>query len=106
MPDNEIEVMHPDFPRWYREVCLEDNRDRVHRRWIGLCALMKKLNCTHVESIVRFLIHAEHAPGGQNLDLIRKPFKDADDLFDMGGNDRELEILRACAQITCALLIA
>lgn len=93
MPDNEVEVMHRDFPRWYREVGLGDNRDRVHSRWVGLCALIKMLNHTHVESMVRFLIHAEHAPTGQNLDPIRKPFRDADDLFEMSGNDRELEIL-------------
>jgi hypothetical protein len=85
--------MHSDFPRWYREVGLEDNRDRLQRRWIGLCALIKKLDATGVESMIGLLIHTKHTPSGQNLDLIRKPFRDADDLFDMGGNDRELEIL-------------
>jgi hypothetical protein len=95
-------AIHPDFPRWYREVDLEENRDRIQRRWNGVSALIPTINKHSVESLLRVVFHSKAQPNAENLASIRKAFKDADDLFDMGGNDRELEIL--CGSVLAVLL--
>ncbi len=93
MSDNQRLVMHPDFPRWYRTVSLEDDRERVRRRFSGLSALIKTPTRADVESWVRVAFRARQGASPEALARIRQPFKEVDDLFDMQGNERELEIL-------------
>ena len=85
--------MHPSFPRWYREVDVEEKRERLHGRWSGIAALLPTLDKAEVESLIRLLFKTKANPSSDVLAKVRQTFKDADDLFDMEGNDREMEVL-------------
>jgi hypothetical protein len=90
-------TMHPDFPRWYREVSVEENRDRIARRWIGVSKLVADMKTNDAEALLRVVYRAKARPSADSLTRIRKIFKDADDLFDVQGNDREIEVLGGAA---------
>ena len=89
--------MHPDFPRWYRTVDLNEDRERLRHRFSGLSALIKIPSRVEVEGMIRVAFRAKHGASPEVVAHIRQQFKDADDLFDMQGNDRELEILCGAA---------
>jgi hypothetical protein len=90
-------TMHPDFPRWYREVSVEENRERIAHRWTGVSSLVEDMNLNDVEALLRLVYRAKLRPSADSMARIRKFFKDADDLFDMQGNDREVEVLAGAA---------
>jgi hypothetical protein len=90
-------TMHPDFPRWYREVSVEENRDRIAHRWTGVSKLVADMNLNDAEALLRLVYRAKLRPTADSMARIRKFFKDADDLFDMQGNDREIEVLAGAA---------
>jgi GTPase-associated system helical domain len=93
MANDGATTMHPDFPRWYREVGVDENRDRLQRRWTGVSTLVQGMTDEDVENALRVVFRAKSAPAADGLARIRQVFKDADDLFDMQGNDREMEVL-------------
>ena len=95
-------TIHPDFPRWYREVSVEENRDRIAHRWTGVSSLVKDMNNNDAEALLRLVYRAKLRPSAESMARIRKFFKDADNLFDMQGNDREVEVL-AGATLAVAL---
>jgi GTPase-associated system helical domain len=97
MSEPETTAMHPDFPRWYAEVDVEQNRDRMTRRFRGVSELNRALTIGDVETMVRIVFNGRPNPSAESLSRIRKPFNDADDLFEMQGNMREMEILCASA---------
>jgi hypothetical protein len=86
-------TMHPDFPRWYREVGIDENRDRLQRRWAGVSTLVQTMTKKDIENALRITFRAKSVPSADGLANIRRSFKDVDDLFDMQGNDREVEVL-------------
>jgi GTPase-associated system helical domain len=90
-------TMHPDFPRWYREVGVEENRDRIKCRWAGTSSLVENFTIDDVEPLLRLVFHAKVRPSADSLSRVRQFYKDADDLFDMKGNDREMEVLGGTA---------
>lgn len=93
MPEHTQPTMHTDFPRWYREVSVEENRDRLQRRWMGLSSILPTLDQAAVENLLRTVFHAKSGPTPEAIEKIRQAFKVADDLFDLQGNDREVEVL-------------
>jgi hypothetical protein len=102
MTDTIETTMHPDFPRWYSEAGLGEDRERLERRWNATAALIAALDQDTVEHVLRIVFHSKAAPSPEVILQLRQVFKKADDLFDMQGNDRELEIL--CGIILAALL--
>src|SRR5262249_36774053 len=93
MANDVAPAMHSDFPRWYREVGVDENRDRLRRRWTGVSALADTMTRADVETTLRIVFRSKHTAGGDGIARIRQVFKDTDDLFDMQGNDREMEVL-------------
>jgi limonene-1,2-epoxide hydrolase len=93
MSNDGITTMHPDFPRWYREVGVDENRDRLQRRWMGVSAFVRGMTEKDIENALRVVFRAKSTATAEGLARIRQIFKDADDLFDMNGNDREMEVL-------------
>lgn len=93
MPEPTQSTMHTDFPRWYREVSVEENRDRLQRRWTGVSSILPTLDQAAVENLLRIVFHAKNGPAPEAIGKIRHAFRVADDLFDMQGNDREVEVL-------------
>jgi hypothetical protein len=85
--------MHQDFPRWYREVAVDSDRERLQRRWAGITVLIEQMKRNEIEALIRIAFRAKTKPSADDLNRIRQAFKSQDDLFDMQGNDRELEIL-------------
>lgn len=102
MTDSTPIPMHPDFPRWYREVSVDEDRERIQRRWNGVALIVPSLDRAVVENILRMLFRSPTTPSAETTANLRKIFKSADDLFDMQGNDRELEVL--CGSILAVLL--
>lgn len=96
MSDATEMTMHPDFPRWYREVSVEDNREKVHARWSGVVGMIGILDKTKVECLLKIVFQGGGAIPPDVGTNIRSVFKSADDLFDMQGNDREVEVLAGC----------
>ena len=95
MPEHTQSMMHADFPRWYREVSVEENRDRLQRRWTGVSSILPTLDQAAVENLLRTVFHAKSGPTPEAVGKIRQAFKAADDLFDLEGNDRAVEVLSA-----------
>ena len=93
MADEEKAVMHPEFGRWYGAVSLGEDREKTNRRWAGVSALVAGATRADVESMICVTFRIKQEASAESLARIRKPFKDADDLFEMHGNDRELEVL-------------
>ena len=97
MADDETTPMHPEFARWYGAVSLGDDREKIKRRWVGVSTLVSGLTRADVETMIRVVFRIKPQAPLESLDRIRKPFKDADELFEMTGNDRELEVLSGAA---------
>jgi hypothetical protein len=85
--------MHADFPRWYREADVNENRDRLQLRWNGISAIVPRLDKPSVEGLLRIVFHFKGSLTSEFVGKTRAAFKLADDLFDMQGNDREVELL-------------
>lgn len=87
--------MHVDFPRWYREVGIGEDSGRRESRWGGVLKVVEDVEWATVEALIRLAFQTKQAPAASSVQLIRDCFKEADDAFDMSGNDRELQILAA-----------
>ncbi len=95
-------AMHPEFPRWYREVDIGENRDRLKGRWNGVATVAAQATAADVETLLTVVFRPKSISSIEGLTRIRQQFKDADDSFDLSGNDRELEIL--CGSALAVLL--
>lgn len=93
MPEATQPTMHADFPRWYREVSVDENRDRLRRRWVGVSSILPTLDRPAIENFLRIIFGAKGGATPEALGNIRQAFKAADEFFDMQGNDREIEVL-------------
>lgn len=93
MPSDGTTTMHPEFPRWYRDVDIDENRERLKLRWNGVSTLVRSMEHKDVENALRIVFRAKSAATTEGVTRIRQVFKGADDLFDMHGNDHELEVL-------------
>lgn len=87
--------MHVDFPRWYRDVGVGEDGDRRERRWGGVLNVVQEVEWATVEALIRLAFGTKQTPAASSVQLIRDCFKEADDAFDMSGNERELQILAA-----------
>jgi hypothetical protein len=86
-------TMHPEFSRWYRELDLGENHDRLKGRWNGVSAVVGQAMKADVETLLAVIFQPKKMASIEGLREIRKQLKDADEFFDLSGNDRELEIL-------------
>jgi hypothetical protein len=85
--------MRDEFPRWYRTVDVGENRARLDARWTGLSSLVHAADRSGCETMLALLLKTKTQPDAEAVAKLRGHFKAADDLFEMSGNDRELEIL-------------
>jgi len=86
--------MHPDFAKWYSEVELEKDSDRLVSRWEGICDLLESPPEGLAETLLEIVLGFETAPADSAL---RIPFTDADKFFNASNNDREMAILAEVA---------
>jgi hypothetical protein len=100
MAEEKISPMREEFPRWYRLVNMSANRDLLETRWKGVIGLVENADAQSIETMLAIALRTKQRPQAASLATLREPFKVADDLFDMEGNDRELEILSATALAT------
>jgi len=100
MAEENILPMRDEFPRWYRQVDVSENRSRLDARWKGVSLLVRAADRKSVETMLAVLLKAKSRPDAEALATLRGHFKAADDLFEMSGNDRELEILCGTALAT------
>jgi hypothetical protein len=89
--------MHQDFARWYEAVSVGDAAMRRNARWEGVVSLLTQAEREMVEALLRLAYGGRAAPAAQAVQTIRQAFKDADETFDMNGNDRELQVLAGAA---------
>lgn len=99
MAEENILPIRDEFPRWYREVDISENRPRLDARWKGVSLLVRAADRKSVETMLAVLLKAKSRPDAEALATLRGHFKAADDLFEMSGNDRELEILCGTALV-------
>jgi hypothetical protein len=88
--------MHPQFPRWYGGVDMEQARERASRRWEGIAAIVTTADEEGVEAMLRVAFRAKAPPAPAALETIKTAFKAADDFFETSGNAREMELLCGC----------
>ena len=100
MVEEKIPPMTDEFSRWYRLVSISANRDLLDARWRGVVDLVANADAKSIETMLAIALRTKQRPRAADLAALRGPFKVADDLFDMEGNDRELEILSATALAT------
>jgi hypothetical protein len=100
MAEEKIVPMREGFPRWYRPVDMGANRDRLEARWKGLVGLVQSADARSVGTMIAVALRTKPRPDPADIASLRGHFKAADDLFDMEGNDRELEILSGAALAT------
>jgi len=92
--------MRDEFPRWYRLVNVSANRELLQARWKGVVGLVENADAKSIETMLAVALRTKQRPQAANLAALRQRFKAADDLFDMEGNDRELEVLSGAALAT------
>lgn len=97
MADTSTPAMHPDFPRWHEAIGLGGDEERRAMRWAGVSAVADDDTSTNVEALLRLAFKTRQPAAPAPLTKIREAFKAADATFDMGGNDRELQVLAAAA---------
>jgi len=98
--EENIPPMRDEFPRWYRPVNVSVNRELLEARWKGIVSSVEAADTTSIETMLAIALRTKQRPEPAKVAKLREPFKRADDLFDMDGNDRELEILSAATLIT------
>jgi hypothetical protein len=85
--------MTDEFLRCYRAVNMEDNTERYKKRWDGVCSFVENASTNDVEALIRIVFHIGLPVEEQKLLRIKQAFKDTDELFEMSGNEREIEVL-------------
>lgn len=100
MAEATVPPMRDEFPRWYRAVDLAENRTKLESRWEGVWSLVQAADRPAVEAMLAVLLKTKSRPNDQALASLRGHFKAADDMFEMSGNDRELEVLSGAALAT------
>lgn len=85
--------VHPDFARWYSSVGLGDEETRRKGRWIGVCLIVERAETPMVEALIRLAFKSKQLAQEALVKQVRAIFKEADETFEMQGNDRELQIL-------------
>ncbi|WP_211441233.1 GTPase-associated system all-helical protein GASH [Collimonas humicola] len=102
MTDDDVLPMHADFARWHAAIQLEENLPRRKARWEGVATIVDDADRGTVEVLIRLAFKTRQVPVAEGLLPIRQAFKDADDTFEMSGNDRELQVL---ASVCLAVLM-
>jgi hypothetical protein len=92
--------MRDEFPRWYRAVDITENRARLDARWVGVLSAAEAADHAAIEAMLALLLKTKARPDAQAVAALRGHFKTADDLFEMSGNDRELEVLSGAVLAT------
>ena len=82
-----------DFSHWYDAVELRQDPSCWQARRDGVIAFVGDADRDDVEALVRLVFRTRQTAALVAVQKIRQTFKDADDTFDMQGNDRELEVL-------------
>jgi hypothetical protein len=100
MVDRSVPPIRDEFPRWYRAVDITENRARLEARWAGVSSLANSADKVAIETMLALLLKTKTRPDAQAVAKLRGHFKAADDLFEMLGNDREIEILSGAALAT------
>ena len=100
MAEENVLPMREEFSRWYRTVDVGENRSRLDARWTGVSSLVRAADAKSVETMLAVLLGTKWRPDAESMTSLRNHFKIADDLFEMSGNDRELEILCGVALAT------
>ncbi|QQO19095.1 hypothetical protein JJB98_03790 [Bradyrhizobium diazoefficiens] len=93
MAEESVLPMRDEFPRWYRAVDIGENRARLDARWMGVSSLVGAADVGIIDTMLAVLVKTRTQPDAQTMVKLRGHFKAADDLFEMSGNDRELEVL-------------
>lgn len=93
MNDQVEDPMHPDFSRWYSVVELDGNPERRRARWEGISMLMERADFALVEALIRLAFKTRQLPATPSVQLMRDIFREADETFEMQGNDREMQLL-------------
>jgi hypothetical protein len=89
----EVRHMHEDFARWHAAIGIGDDQLRRHARWAGVSTIVEAADTQIVEALVRLAFRTRQTAVPASLQKIRQAFKDADETFEMQGNDREVQVL-------------
>ena len=100
MAEDSVAPMRDEFPRWYSAVDISENRVRLAMRWQGVASLAAEADEVLVEAMLALLLRTKTRPTPEARASLRAHFKAADELFDVGDNDREMEILAGAALVT------
>lgn len=85
--------VHPDFARWYSAVGLGDEESRRKGRGEGVRLVAERADNPMVEALIRLAFKSRQTALESAVKEIRGIIKEADETFEMQGNDRELQIL-------------
>nr|VFJ73583.1 MAG: hypothetical protein BECKFW1821C_GA0114237_10535 [Candidatus Kentron sp. FW] len=85
--------MHQDFARWYSTVQMGDNKERREARWNGVRGIVEEAEWADIEALIRLAFATKQAPPSDAVQKFRQAFRNADETFEMRGNDRELQVL-------------
>lgn len=102
MAELKIAPMHPDFARWYGEVCLEEGV--AQSRWVGIDQIAATRKRAMVEVLVRLAFDTKAPAAGHKNPELADKLKEFHDAFTSAGDynstaTRENQILAACALI-------
>jgi hypothetical protein len=92
MADPAMEIHH-DFARRYAFVGLGDDVALRQKRWTGVLNAVNGAARARVESLLRLAYRTRAEADRSEVLAIRQAFREADEAFDMNGNDRELQVL-------------
>ncbi|MEH6784416.1 MAG: GTPase-associated system all-helical protein GASH [Alcanivorax jadensis] len=87
--------IHQDFAPWYKTVSFSCDEELIRARWEGLLSFIDEVNENEVEALLRLAYGTRQPPEADVVQSFREKFKEADEAFEMSGNDREMQLLAA-----------
>lgn len=97
MGDSESISMLAEFPKWLASTSLRNQDELRPKRWAAISAIANVQQFAVTEGLIRLAFKSKQQPEAVVVQTIRQVFYDADNTFDMKGNDEELRVLAASA---------
>lgn len=94
------QTMHQDFAQWYGVVSFGDNESTRQKRWGGVSNVVENADRKMLETLLRLAFASRQTPSSTDIQAVRQLFKEADEAFEMHGNERELQVLAGASLAT------
>lgn len=93
---NQFDV-EAEFPNWYGTLELNDAESKHPLRLKGIAAFVSAAKQADVEALIRLVWNSKQTPDAEVIVRLRKALYEADNAFQMSGNEKEIHLLAGAA---------